>query len=84
MEAAGGVIFDNCVMGVLPVSRSLGHAPLKALILGVPSFSRTLLDLSTDDVLLLATDGVWDVWTFEQAMGELLRAPAEPDAAAQV
>ena len=60
VEASGGVIFDNCVMGVLPISRSLGHAPLKALIVGAPSFSRTLLDLSTDDALVLATDGVWD------------------------
>ena len=29
IEAAGGVVFDKCVMGVLTVSRALGHQPLK-------------------------------------------------------
>ena len=46
IEASGGVVFDKCVMGVLTVSRALGHSPLKALVTGNPSVSRTMLQPS--------------------------------------
>ena len=50
------------------MTRSLGHSPLKALISGTPAISRIELHDPDDDVLLLATDGVWDVMSNQEAV----------------
>lgn len=68
IEAAGGVVFDKCVMGVLTVSRALGHSPLKALVTGSPSVSRTHIKKPADGLLVIACAGVWDVMEDQEAV----------------
>ncbi len=70
-EAEGFVTNYGCsrVGGLLAVSRSLGDAQVKGLVKGViatPEIKRIRLD-SDYYILVLATDGVWDVLSNKQA-----------------
>lgn len=55
------------VNGVMAVSRSLGDNRLKNLLIASPEISEYVLQAS-DDFLLLATDGLWDVVSPQEAV----------------
>jgi protein phosphatase 2C family protein 2/3 len=80
IEAAGGVVFKNRVDGNLALSRALGDYEYKTnTALSVTQQKVTaeadIITVSHDDeaaaFLLLASDGLWDVMTNEEAMDEI-------------
>lgn len=75
IEAAGGYVSGNRVEGNLAVSRAFGdfefkdvnQDPEKCKVTALPDIT-THDRNSTDDVLILACDGVWDVLSSEDAV----------------
>ncbi|XP_047940608.1 protein phosphatase 2C 16-like isoform X3 [Salvia hispanica] len=69
IEAAGGRVFnwDGCrVSGVLAMSRSIGDRYLKSLV--IPDPEVTVVPRTRDDeCLILASDGLWDEMSNEEA-----------------
>lgn len=82
VEASGGFIRGKRLQGVLTVTRSFGDHSLKKYVLARPFTSATQLT-SDDDVLLIACDGVWDVFTDQEAIDFVrdVLARGEPDVA---
>ncbi|KMT07504.1 hypothetical protein BVRB_6g151180 [Beta vulgaris subsp. vulgaris] len=69
IEAAGGMIIEwngYRVLGVLKKSRSIGHRYLKPWIIPDPEVM-VVPRSKDDDCLILASDGLWDVMTNEEA-----------------
>lgn len=60
IKNARGLVMKNRVNGVLAVSRSLGDAYMKDLVIGVPFTTATEIT-QNDEFMILACDGVWDV-----------------------
>ena len=68
IEAAGGVVLWNGawrVNGNLSVSRAIGDAPDKKFVIGVGDVSVADIE-GTEDYLMLACDGIWDVLSMEE------------------
>ncbi|CAH6719248.1 protein phosphatase 2C homolog 1 [[Candida] jaroonii] len=57
---SGGLILKNRVNGILAVTRSLGDSYMKELVVGTPFTTSTEI-YDTDEFMILACDGVWDV-----------------------
>jgi len=58
IEASGGNVLNGRVNGMLAVSRALGDRELKPFVSAEPDIQE--IDLTdTDDVLILASDGLW-------------------------
>jgi len=68
------------VQGVLAVSRAIGDRLLKPLVPGTPEVIAHRIE-EGDAFLILATDGLWDVMSNEEAAARI-RACASPHAAA--
>ncbi|KHN35879.1 Hypothetical protein glysoja_013304 [Glycine soja] len=69
IEAAGGRVIQwngYRVLGVLAVSRSIGDRYLKPWVIPEPEVKCVQRDKS-DECLILASDGLWDVMTNEEA-----------------
>ncbi|EFH43840.1 hypothetical protein ARALYDRAFT_492207 [Arabidopsis lyrata subsp. lyrata] len=69
IEAAGGKVIQwngARVFGVLAMSRSIGDRYLKPSIIPDPEVT-AVKRVKEDDCLILASDGVWDVMTDEEA-----------------
>ncbi|KAJ4880399.1 Protein phosphatase 2C 56 [Raphanus sativus] len=69
IEAAGGKVIrwnGARVFGVLAMSRSIGDRYLKPSIIPDPEVT-AVRRVKEDDCLILASDGVWDVMTDEEA-----------------
>ncbi|CAJ1975778.1 unnamed protein product [Sphenostylis stenocarpa] len=69
IEAAGGRVIQwngYRVLGVLAVSRSIGDRYLKPWIIPEPEVKCVQID-KNDECLILASDGLWDVMTNEEA-----------------
>ncbi|KAL9224238.1 hypothetical protein vseg_000298 [Gypsophila vaccaria] len=69
IEAAGGKVFQwngYRVFGVLAMSRSIGDRYLKPSIIPDPEVT-IVQRTKEDDCLILASDGLWDVLTNEEA-----------------
>jgi len=64
---AGGFIVLNRVNGILAVTRSLGDYAMKEYVTGDPYTTDVKLD-STDNQLILACDGLWDVCQDQEAL----------------
>jgi serine/threonine protein phosphatase PrpC len=75
IEASGGFVRSKRVLGVLTVTRSFGDHTMKNLVLAKPYTSSVRLN-SQHDVLLLACDGVWDVFSDQEAMDFVRQAIA--------
>jgi protein phosphatase PTC1 len=58
VAAAGGLILNNRVNGVLAVTRALGDAYMKDLVTGHPYTTETVIQADQDEFLILACDGV--------------------------
>ena len=80
IEAAGGYVSNNRVEGNLAVSRAFGDFEFKNSDMNPKLCKVTALPditihtrTNTDDILMLACDGVWDVFSSEDAV-DLARA----------
>lgn len=87
MEAAGGKVLhkggSHRVMGLLAMSRAIGDHFLRPFIVADPEVSCHLRQLD-DEVLLIATDGLWDVFTNDDAMALAIRWGASAGPAAVI
>jgi len=69
IKAAGGFVsLSGRVMGVLNMSRALGDFSLKDYVVSTPEVRTTELGSSDEGFILLACDGVFDVFTNEEAV----------------
>lgn len=72
IEKAGGRVCDGRVQGVLEVSRSIGDGQYKRLgVINTPDVKRCHLT-SDDRFVLMACDGLWKVYSPEQAVDFIL------------
>ncbi|MEW5310300.1 MAG: hypothetical protein WDW38_002112 [Sanguina aurantia] len=60
VEAAGGYVWFDRVMGELAVSRAIGDHCLRPYVIAIPDITR-LTRQPGDSLLILASDGLWDV-----------------------
>lgn len=67
VSEAGGFVLKDRVNGVLAVTRSLGDIALKEWVIGQPFTTEIVLD-DTDEWLVIACDGVWDVMTDQEVI----------------
>ena len=71
VEAAGGIVlFAGTwrVGGVLAVSRAFGDRSFKQFVIPDPDVRRHEIDAAADECVILATDGLWDVVSNEDAV----------------
>jgi len=67
VEENGGYILRKRVNGALAITRSIGDRDYKKFVIATPEvYTRRLED--GDDLLILATDGLWDALSPEQAV----------------
>lgn len=66
VEAAGGLIMRSRVNGMLAVTRSLGDKFFDSLVVGNP-FTTSVEITTTDQFLIIACDGLWDVIEDQEA-----------------
>ncbi|RKF59953.1 Protein phosphatase 2C-like protein 1 [Erysiphe neolycopersici] len=79
---AGGLILNNRVNGVLAVTRALGDNYMKDLVTGHPYTTETIIEPDTDEFIILACDGLWDVCSDQEAVN-LVREIDDPTSAAK-
>jgi len=82
IQDAGGFVLNNRVNGVLAVTRSLGDSSMKEFVVGSPYTTSTPLG-SSDEFLILACDGLWDVASDQNAV-DLVRDVQDCDEAAKI
>jgi protein phosphatase 2C len=72
VEAAGGCVIANRVVGMLAMTRALGDIALKKhnYITAEPEVMEQVLVPETDQFMILASDGLWDVLS-NQEVGQL-------------
>ncbi|SPO03041.1 uncharacterized protein DNG_05722 [Cephalotrichum gorgonifer] len=80
---AGGLILNNRVNGVLAVTRALGDAYMKDLVTGHPYTTETVIQPETDEFIIIACDGLWDVCSDQEAV-DLVREIEDPLAGAKL
>ncbi|XP_062013577.1 probable protein phosphatase 2C 6 [Rosa rugosa] len=68
-EAGGRILYVGCptVEGVLTMTRAIGDQDLKPWIISEPEVT-VLTRTDTDECLILASDGLWDVMSNEKVM----------------
>ena len=71
------------VGGVLAVSRAFGDRPLKKYVIATPHTMAIEELTSAHEFLILATDGVWDVITNDEAV-QIVRRESDPQRAANI
>lgn len=84
IESAGGVVMwagTWRVGGVLAMSRAFGNRMLKQFVVAEPEIQDQVIDQEFE-LLVLASDGLWDVVTNEDAIS-LAQTEEEPEAAAR-
>ncbi|KAH8425236.1 type 2C protein phosphatase PTC1 [Aspergillus melleus] len=77
---AGGLILNNRVNGVLAVTRALGDAYLKDLVTGHPYTTETVIQPDSDEFIILACDGLWDVCSDQEAVDLIRNVPDAQEA----
>ncbi|KAF5858976.1 Protein phosphatase 2C 1 [Aspergillus alliaceus] len=77
---AGGLILNNRVNGVLAVTRALGDAYLKDLVTGHPYTTETVILPDSDEFIILACDGLWDVCSDQEAVDLIRNVPDAQEA----
>jgi len=82
VEARGGSIIDDRVDGLLAITRSLGDLALKPSLTACPEVETVRLG-PEHQFLLLASDGVWDVLTPDEAVRLVRTTVSVPDMAAK-
>ncbi len=86
VELAGGRIINNRVGGTLAVSRALGDHVLKGPNGGVTPEPHCITHraVAGDRFLLMASDGVWDVMSDDEAQELVLQHAAEHQSPAEI
>ncbi|KAG7196068.1 Protein phosphatase 2C 1 [Scheffersomyces spartinae] len=82
----GGLILKSRVNGFLAVTRSLGDSYMKDLVVGRP-FTTSLEISPTDEFIILACDGLWDVISDQKAcefVTECFKSSKDPQRAARL
>ncbi|KAK4456317.1 phosphatase 2C-like domain-containing protein [Podospora aff. communis PSN243] len=79
---AGGLILNNRVNGVLAVTRALGDTYMKDLVTGHPYTTETVIQPETDEFIIIACDGLWDVCSDQDAV-DLVKDIMDPVTAAK-
>ncbi|KAL0931386.1 protein phosphatase [Colletotrichum truncatum] len=74
---AGGLILNNRVNGVLAVTRALGDTYMKDLVTGHPYTTETVIQPESDEFIIIACDGLWDVCSDQEAV-DLVRNIEDP------
>lgn len=83
IEARGGMVSGTGrVQGWLMVSRAMGDRKLKRYISATPEVTTTQLS-ANDDFVILASDGLWDVVTSQEAVAMVRSTVRVPDLAAK-
>jgi len=85
IEALGGSVISldvPRVEGFLAMSRALGDTPLKPFVTAEPRIVEGVLGRK-DDLAIIASDGLWDVLTSDEAVTLAYRA-GEPEEAARL
>ncbi|CAM1510021.1 Fc.00g003560.m01.CDS01 [Cosmosporella sp. VM-42] len=83
IASAGGLILNNRVNGVLAVTRALGDAYMKKLVTGHPYTTETVIQPDSDEFIIIACDGLWDVCTDQEAV-DLVRGVQDPSSASKL
>mmetsp|Transcript_17341 Transcript_17341/g.29318 ORF Transcript_17341/g.29318 Transcript_17341/m.29318 type:complete len:342 (+) Transcript_17341:23-1048(+) len=74
IKDAGGFVARNRVLGILAVSRSFGDHGMKDFVIAAPHVTESHLPSCGDcPMLILACDGVWDVFEDQDAADLLLK-----------
>jgi serine/threonine protein phosphatase PrpC len=75
IEQNGGVVQNNRVNGMLAVSRAFGDFDLKLydkpLVSVLPEFVTHIRDHHQDEMIIIACDGLWDVFSNDEAIKEV-------------
>lgn len=79
VQESGGIILEDRVQGVLAISRSFGDSDYKKWVVCDPFITEITLE-STDEFLILACDGVWDVISDQEAVDLCLQKELKMDA----
>ncbi|KAL3735910.1 hypothetical protein ACJRO7_024952 [Eucalyptus globulus] len=68
-NAGGKVLYTDCerVQGILSMTRAIGDRFLKPWVISVPEVTFTTRS-EDDEFLIMASDGLWDVMTSEEAV----------------
>lgn len=84
IKDAGGFIIRSRVLGILAVSRSFGDHGMKDFVTANPHVSHVVMK-SPDEhpFLIMACDGVWDVFTDQEAVEFLLGEFAKAEGASR-
>ena len=69
--ANGGFVNNGRVNGSLAVSRAFGDFELKPMVSGLPDFEIHMRNYDQDEMIILACDGLWDVFSNERAIYEV-------------
>lgn len=83
IEESGGIVVwagTWRVCGILAVSRAFGDKPLKKFVIAKPYIQEETIG-GDDEFLIMASDGIWDVFSNEAAV-ELVREITSPEEAA--
>lgn len=82
IESNGGVVINYRVNGILAITRALGDSMFKPTVCSKPYTTESVLDESYDEFVIIASDGLWDVCTDQEAI-EQIRGIADPHVAAR-
>ncbi|SCU90771.1 LADA_0F06348g1_1 [Lachancea dasiensis] len=80
VEEAGGLIMRSRVNGMLAVTRSLGDKFFDSLVVGNP-FTTSVEITTTDQFLIIACDGLWDVLEDQEACDAIKKSNDASEAA---
>uniref|UniRef100_A0A0C3TB71 PPM-type phosphatase domain-containing protein n=1 Tax=Guillardia theta (strain CCMP2712) TaxID=905079 RepID=A0A0C3TB71_GUITC len=86
IEAAGGFVVElgvPRVMGYLAVSRAIGDAELKQFVIAEPEIHVKPREPQAQRFVLLATDGLWDVMSSQEAVEFVWKKWEEKDHGAE-
>jgi len=82
VESLGGFILMKRVQGVLIVSRAIGDCKYKEYVTAEPDIMEYKI-CREDEFLILASDGLWDVVSAQEAVNEVRRSSGELDLASE-
>lgn len=81
IEKQGGIILNGRVNGVLAVTRAIGDKSIKRFVPSTPDLLEYPLSRN-DQLVVIATDGLWDVMTDKDVANFLTALPQTPGAVA--